>query len=88
MVVGRRVLRTSVARSALLVFVLAGLLTSMFTRKQEARNPYVRLVEVSEETTDPAPWGVNWPRRNAQKMAKATISTRLNTVAAIAMGMT
>ena len=47
---------------ALLVFVVAGLLTSIFERKQEARNPYVRLVEVSEETTDPAPWGVNWPR--------------------------
>ena len=44
------------------MFLLAGLLTSIFERKQEARNPYVRLVEVSEETTDPAAWGVNWPR--------------------------
>ena len=48
--------------SALLVFVVAGLLTSIFERKQEARNPYVRLVEVNEETTDPAAWGVNWSR--------------------------
>ena len=48
--------------SAVLAFVVAGLLTSIFERKQEARNPYLRLVEVSEETTDPAPWGVNWPR--------------------------
>ena len=47
---------------AVLVFLVAGLLTTIFERKQEARNPYVRLVEVSEETTDPAPWGVNWPR--------------------------
>jgi nitrite reductase (cytochrome c-552) len=47
---------------ALLVFLVAGLLTSIFERKQEARNPYVRLVEVNEETTDPAAWGVNWPR--------------------------
>jgi nitrite reductase (cytochrome c-552) len=47
---------------ALLVFLVTGLLTSIFERKQEARNPYVRLVEVSEETTDPAPWGVNWSR--------------------------
>jgi nitrite reductase (cytochrome c-552) len=47
---------------ALLVFVVAGLLTSIFERKQEARNPYVRLVEVNEATTDPAAWGVNWPR--------------------------
>ena len=38
------------------------LLTNIFERKQEAKNPYVRLVEVTEETTDSAPWGVNWPR--------------------------
>lgn len=43
-------------------FLVAGLLTSIFERKQEAKNPYVRLVEVSEETTDAAPWGMNWPR--------------------------
>lgn len=49
--------------SALLVFIVAGLLTSIFERKQEARSPYVRLVEVSEETTDPAAWGVNWARQ-------------------------
>jgi nitrite reductase (cytochrome c-552) len=47
---------------AVLVFLVAALLTSIFERKQEARNPYVRLVEVNEETTDPAPWGVNWSR--------------------------
>jgi nitrite reductase (cytochrome c-552) len=41
---------------------LTALLTSIFAHKQEARNPYVRLVEVTEETTDPAPWGINWPR--------------------------
>jgi nitrite reductase (cytochrome c-552) len=50
------------AISAALVFLVAGLLTSIFQRKQEARNPYVRLVEVNEETTDPAAWGVNWAR--------------------------
>lgn len=43
-------------------FLAAGLLTTIFERKQEAKNPYVRLVEVSEETTDPSPWGTNWPR--------------------------
>ena len=51
------------AVSALLVFAVAWLLTSIFERKQEARNPYVRLVEVSEETTDPQAWGVNWSRQ-------------------------
>jgi nitrite reductase (cytochrome c-552) len=51
-----------VAACAALVFLVTALLMSIFERKQEARNPYVRLVEVSEETTDPAPWGVNWSR--------------------------
>lgn len=62
---GRRrvaVLAGIAAVCALLVFLVIGLLMSIFERKQEARNPYVRLVDVSEETTDPAPWGVNWAR--------------------------
>jgi len=42
---------------------LTALLTSIFAHKQEAKNPYVRLVEVTEETTDPGPWGMNWPRQ-------------------------
>jgi nitrite reductase (cytochrome c-552) len=36
---------------------------SIFERKQEAKNPYVRLVEVGEDTTDPAVWGTNWSRQ-------------------------
>ena len=43
-------------------FVAAALLANIFQRKQEAKNPYLRLVEVTEETTDPVPWGMNWPR--------------------------
>ena len=42
------------AISAVMVFLVVALLMSIFERKQEARNPYVRLVEVNEETTDPA----------------------------------
>ena len=56
------------------MFLVAALLTSIFERKQEARNPYVRLVEVNEETTDPAPWGMNWPREydDYQRTVEAT----------------
>ena len=50
------------AASAVAAILAALLLTNIFQRKQEARNPYVRLVEVSEETTDAAPWGTNWSR--------------------------
>jgi nitrite reductase (cytochrome c-552) len=56
---------------------LTALLTTIFAHKQEAKNPYVRLVEVSEETTDPAPWGMNWPREyDAYKQTAAVSRTR------------
>lgn len=40
---------------------LTALLTNIFERKAEQRTPYVRLVEVGENDTDPAKWGKNWP---------------------------
>ncbi len=49
--------------SALGAVLVAALLTNIFDRKQEAKNPYVRLVDVTEETTDAAPWGMNWSRQ-------------------------
>jgi nitrite reductase (cytochrome c-552) len=53
----------AVVASAVLVFVVAALLVSIFQRRQEARVPFVRLVEVNENVTDPAVWGVNWPHQ-------------------------
>ena len=35
--------------------VLSALLLNIFQRKQEAKDPYLKLVNVSEATTDPAP---------------------------------
>jgi nitrite reductase (cytochrome c-552) len=52
-----------VVGSAVVGGLLIALLTNIFQRKQEAKNPYLRLVEVTEETTDPTPWGMNWPRQ-------------------------
>ena len=37
------------------------LLMNIAERKAEQRAPYVRLVEVGEDDTDPAKWGKNWP---------------------------
>jgi nitrite reductase (cytochrome c-552) len=74
---GRRrivILSIIAAVCAVAVFLVAGLLTSIFERKQEARNPYVRLVEVSEETTDPAPWGINWSREFTDYKRTADVS--------------
>lgn len=39
------------------------LLINIFDRKQEEKNPYVRLVEVTEDDTDPEKWGTNWPNQ-------------------------
>src|ERR1041385_5598432 len=38
-----------------------GLLVSIFEHKQQARNPFYRVVELTEETDDPAIWGKNFP---------------------------
>jgi len=40
---------------------VVALLVNIFERKLEARTPFVRLVEVNEVSTDPKPWGVNFP---------------------------
>lgn len=46
---------------ALATFGVVSLLVNIFERKQEARKPFVRLVEVNEVSTDAKPWGVNFP---------------------------
>jgi nitrite reductase (cytochrome c-552) len=51
------------ALSAVASFALAALIVTMYQRKDEARNPYVRLVSVDENTTDPVQWGKNWQRQ-------------------------
>mgnify|MGYP003114942586 FL=1 len=38
-------------------------LVTMFGHKQEARQAYVRTAEINEISTDPEPWGQNWPRQ-------------------------
>ena len=42
------------------IFGLA-LLVNIFQRKQEARNPFFRVVELTDDTVDPAVWGKNFP---------------------------
>ena len=34
---------------------------NIFERKQEARNPFYRVVELTDDTEDPAAWGKNFP---------------------------
>jgi len=47
---------------AVVTFGVTALLVTIFEHREEARTPFVRLVEVDEGTTDPVPWGTNWPR--------------------------
>jgi nitrite reductase (cytochrome c-552) len=42
------------------IFGLA-LLVNIFQRKQEARNPFFRVVELTDDTVDPSVWGKNFP---------------------------
>ena len=49
--------------SALAMLAAAALLTNIFARKQEARNPFYRVVELTDTTVDPAVWGRNFPQQ-------------------------
>ena len=40
---------------------VTALLVNIFQRQQEARNPFYRVVELSEDTDDPAVWAKNFP---------------------------
>lgn len=51
----------AVGGAALLTLGAAALLVNIMERKQEARNPFYRVVELNDETQDPAVWGKNFP---------------------------
>src|SRR5688572_28963514 len=51
---------TALAAAAIAIGVTA-LLVNIFTRKTEAKNPFYRVVQLDDNTTDPAVWGKNFP---------------------------
>ncbi|OQB99307.1 MAG: Cytochrome c-552 precursor [Candidatus Hydrogenedentes bacterium ADurb.Bin101] len=65
-------------RSVVAVMIIAGLvaaagaigvtalLVNIFQRQQEAKNPFMRVVEVTDDTVDPAVWGMNFPMQYDQ----------------------
>jgi nitrite reductase (cytochrome c-552) len=59
---GRLVAYAAVAAAVAAAGVTA-LLVNIFERKQEARNPFFRVVELTDETEDPAVWGKNFPQQ-------------------------
>ena len=47
--------------TALVTAGVTALLVNIFERKQEARNPFYRVVEIDDNTVDPSVWGKNFP---------------------------
>jgi len=60
---------------AVATVLVAALLVNIYERKSESLAPYVLLEPVSEDTTDPAKWGVNWPRQY-DSYQRTAVSTR------------
>ena len=52
--------------AAIAAFAVTGILVTIFQRQQEARNPFMRVVEVTDDTVDPAQWGKNFPMQYDQ----------------------
>ena len=47
--------------SAFIIALACALLVNIWTRKEEQKVTFTRLIDVDEWTTDPEPWGVNFP---------------------------
>src|SRR5450631_4858373 len=47
--------------AALAAVAITALLVNIFERKQEAKNPFYRVVELNDTIDDPATWGKNFP---------------------------
>lgn len=63
---GKKIKSTAVFVAAIIVAACAGagavaLLVDIFEKKQEAKNPFYRVVELTDETEDAAIWGKNFP---------------------------
>ena len=62
--------------TAAITFGIAWLLTDIFQHKIEAKNPYIRFVDVNDSTTDPEQWGKNWPREYDGYLRTAEVTAR------------
>src|SRR5918996_3348490 len=72
-----RTLVLAIVITALVTIALSALLVNIFERKQEARNPFFRVVELNESTEDPAVWGKNFPLQyDAYKRTVDQVRTR------------
>ncbi len=58
-----RLIALTVLIAALATIALTALLVNIFEHKQEARNPFFRVVELTDDTEDPDVWGKNFPQQ-------------------------
>jgi nitrite reductase (cytochrome c-552) len=58
-----RTLIVAAAAAAIAAAGVTALLVNIFERKQEAKNPFFRVVELTDDTEDPAIWGKNFPQQ-------------------------
>jgi nitrite reductase (cytochrome c-552) len=58
---GIRTLIAAIVLAALGTVALVALLTNIFERQQEARNPFYRVVELNDTIVDASIWGKNFP---------------------------
>ena len=58
-----RAIVTAAITAAVITLGVVALLVNIFERKQEARNPFYRVVELTDDTEDPAIWGKNFPQQ-------------------------
>ena len=77
----RALILAAVAATLVTVGVVA-LLVNIFMRKQEGRNPFYRVVYLTDDTEDPAIWGKNFPqqydgyRRTVDQQRTATAAAK------------
>ncbi len=57
----RRLLIATTVLAAISAFAVTALLINIFERRQEAKNPFYRVVELDDTVADPAVWGKNFP---------------------------
>jgi nitrite reductase (cytochrome c-552) len=60
---GPRALLLITVAVALVTLGVTALLVNIFERRQEGRNPFYRVVELTDDTEDPAVWGRNFPQQ-------------------------
>lgn len=58
-----RIIPIAVAIGAVAAVAITALLVNIFEHKQEAKNPFFRVVELTDDTEDPAIWAKNFPQQ-------------------------